>query len=133
MNELNIPIKKSYFVINLTDEDTNESKTALRFYYDDERLKNFRNEFESLNKKLEDIAKEAEKESDQFDATEAILEEYFENVFQKGDYEKIKKVQPVQIYRRNLIIETSEMIGTAVEELSIKQSEKEAAFYLVEK
>lgn len=133
MNELNIPIKKSYFVINLTDEDTNESKTALRFYYDDERLKNFRNEFESLNKKLEDIAKEAEKESDQFDATEAILEEYFENVFQKGDYEKIKKVQPVQLYRRNLIIETSELIGAAVEELSIKQSEKEAAFYLVEK
>lgn len=130
MEPIRVPLKKDYLVIKLTDENDKEKEDELRFYYDDNTTKSFQKNSDVILKRIEDLEKSDNAETE---IEDKILEEWFNYVFGDGAYDIIKKHQRSIINRKSLLLELSFLISDKLIEMKQKQEEEAAQLYEIAK
>lgn len=130
MQALELSVKKDYLPINLRDEATGEIKDTLKFYYDDNTTKSFQKDSDVILKRIEDLEKSDNAETETEDK---ILEEWFNYVLGDGSYDIIKKHQRSILNRKTLLIELTFLIRDALNLMKQKQDEDAAKLYEIAK
>lgn len=126
MQPIELKVKKDWLPVKLVDEESGETVDTLRFYYDDDTVKNFQKDSDKFLAKIEKISKENKSDTQ---IEDDILREFFNYWLGDEAYEKLKVAQKSIYHRKDMVIDLSLAISNALFIMKEQQEEKQAEFY----
>jgi len=126
MQPIELKVKKDWLPVKLVDEESGETVDTLRFYYDDDTVKNFQKHSDKFLAKIEKIS-QGKKSDTQIE--DDILREFFNYWLGDEAYEKLKVAQKSIYHRKDMVIDLSLAISNALFIMKEQQEEKQAEFY----
>lgn len=126
MQTIELKVKKDWLPVKLVDEESGETVDTLRFYYDDDTVKNFQKHSDKFLAKIEKIS-QGKKSDTQIE--DDILREFFNYWLGDEAYEKLKVAQKSIYHRKDMVIDLSLAISNALFIMKEQQEEKQAEFY----
>ncbi|MBO0419106.1 hypothetical protein JZO80_02945 [Vagococcus fluvialis] len=126
MQPIELKVKKDWLPVKLVDEESGETVDTLRFYYDDDTVKNFQKDSDKFLAKIEKISKENKSDTQ---IEDDILREFFNYWLGDEAYEKLKMAQKSIYHRKDMVIDLSLAISNALFIMKEQQEEKQAEFY----